>query len=304
MSLLHALAKLAPELPYKFKTVHVNHRLRGNESDADEQLVAKVSARYGFPVLGVRLMARGPKTGVEEWAREQRYTAFAQIARMQNAPVVLTAHTQDDQTETVLMHMLRGAGTGGLGGMPDWRKLDSGLVIGRPLLNVSKKEILAYLRRFKIPARIDRTNLDEKRVRNWLRHRVVPLFEKRFPEFSKRLASLASLVREDGLFWDRYIADVQARLFRPYRGGWLLDLPGLLRYSTAVQRRVLRRAAGSNLLSYDGVENWRRWMTSPPTSGRIWQLRKGWVVERLSKSKGSPTASLFWLGRHKRKRSP
>lgn len=303
MSLLHALSRLTSELPIKFNVVHVNHRLRGKESDLDEKFVADACARYNFPFLGVRLMARGPKTGVEEWAREQRYAAFAKIARMQNAPVVLTAHTQDDQAETVLMHLLRGAGTRGLGGMPDWRTLDSGLIVGRPFLAVSKKEILAYLRRFKIAVRTDRTNRDQKRVRNWLRHRVVPLFEKRFPEFSKRLASMASLVREEGVFWDRYIADVQSRVFRPYQKGWLLDLPGLLRYSTAVQRRVLRRAAGSNLLSFDGVENWRRWMTSPPTSGRIWQLRKGWVVERLSKSKGSPTTSLFWLGRHKRKRS-
>jgi tRNA(Ile)-lysidine synthase len=165
------------------------------------------------------------------------------------------------------------------------------------LLGLSRAEILAFLRSAGQAYRKDSTNDDIEFHRNWIRRRVVPLLESRAPGFQSRLASLAEIARDEESYWDDVLRRIEGRLLRRKAGGWLLDMRGLLRYSAAVQRRFLRRIAGQDLLTFTGLENLRRWMQSPPTNGRLWQLRKGWVVQRLSRSGGSPSSTIFWFGR-------
>ena len=124
---------------------------------------------------------------------------------------------------------------------------------------------------------------------------------KKSPGFKKRMQNLADMMMEEKLFWQQEIPLIQERLFKPFRSGRLLDLEGLLRYSAAVQRRVLRRSLGGDLLTFDAVERLREWMQSPPSGGRLWQLKQGWIVERLSKSSGFPSAKLFWFKQSKMK---
>jgi tRNA(Ile)-lysidine synthase len=232
---------------------------------------------------------------LEEVAREKRYKALAEMVRKNKGNLVITAHTLDDQVETILMNLLRGSGTDGLAGMSPVRTMAGGVRIGRPLLSITKQDVLQYLDRSGIAYRRDRSNQNEGFLRNWFRKWIIPKLEQRSPGFKKRMAQLADVVREEQLFWEDFMGQLKEQILENYRGGSLLDFKKLLSYPPAVQRRFLRHILGGDLMSFEAIENLRNWMGAPPTSGRLWQLRKGWIAERLSKSQGSPSTSLFWL---------
>jgi tRNA(Ile)-lysidine synthase len=194
------------------------------------------------------------------------------------------------------MNLIRGSGAQGLGGMSPvrvWKK--SGVMIGRPLLSVSKAELRHFLKKKRAGFRNDHSNKSTVFFRNWLRLRIVPALEKRAPGFQKRLANTATVLREEEAVWTALLDHMSTRFMKPYRGGQLLDFEGVLSYSAAAVRRFLRRAMGGDALDFDAVERLKTWMASPPNNGRIWQGRLGWVAERLSKSKGAPSTKLFWI---------
>ncbi|MCB4757261.1 MAG: hypothetical protein LHV69_09600 [Elusimicrobia bacterium] len=126
---------------------------------------------------------------------------------------------------------------------------------------------------------------------------MIPLLEARAPGFKERISRLSILVQDEEKFWDAFVDKIESKLAAKQGRGRLLDFKKLLSYPPAVQRRFLRRMVGDDVLTFKGVEGVRQWMSSPPTGGRVWQLRKGWMAERLSKSKGSPSAALFWIGK-------
>lgn len=297
MALVCALNKLKKQLfSYEFHLAHVNHRLRGNASEADARFVRDLARRLDWPYHEKAAPVKIKSGNLEETARVRRYDALSSMAKKAGARAVLVAHTQDDQVETILMNLLRGSGTVGLGGMSPvrlWPK--SELVIGRPFLFVSKRDIRAALKKEKIGFRVDASNKNSKFFRNWLRRDVVPVLEKRAPGFQARLANMAAVVRDEETVWNTLFDHMSHRFLRRHRGGHLLDFEGVLSYSAAAVRRFLRRIMGGDALDFDGVERLRLWMASPPSGGRIWQGRLGWVAERLSKSKGAPSTKLFWI---------
>ena len=292
---------MSPGIATEFEVAHVNHRLRGAASGADERFVRGLAKEIKWKCHVVACPVKPLKRGnLEETAREYRYDALTRIAIRRRCCAIFTAHTLDDQAETVIMNLLRGTGPDGLAGMAPVRLIAGTRVrLCRPLLGVSKSELMQWLRGSKSRFRIDASNQNPVFLRNWLRSRVVPAMEKRSPGFKHRLAALASLARDEKGFWQQETERVKKALLKPYKRGWLLDLGGLLSYSPAVQRRFLRRALGQNLLTFEAVERLREWMQSPPSGGRLWQLRRGWIVERLSKSKGSPSPQLFWFRQSK-----
>ncbi len=296
VALVRGLHLVRPFVGIQFEIAHVNHALRGKQSDEDERFVRRLAAELGWKFHAARCAIKLKTGNLEELARKKRYGALLSIAKKRRCAAVFTAHTLDDQTETVLMNLLRGAGPDGMAGMAPVRKMgQENIQLCRPLLGVSKKELLHWLAGFKSRYRKDASNRNTSFLRNWIRLRLVPLIEKKSPGFQERIGNLAALAIEEKRHWDKEMAALEQRLFRPYQGGRLLDLGGLLSYSPAVQRRFLRRALGKNLLTFEAVERLREWMQSPPTGGRLWQLRQGWIVERLSKSKGSPSPQLFWF---------
>lgn len=296
VALVHALNAIKNNLPYEFHLVHVNHRLRGRASDGDARFVRNLAQSLGWLYHEKSAPIRIKSGNLEETARVRRYDMFTQVAKKVGAHAVLTAHTQNDQIETILMNLLRGTGSVGLGGMSPvrpWQKSD--LLVGRPLLSVSKQEIREALKKGKLSYRSDASNENPKFLRNWLRKLIVPALEKRSPGFQERLGNMASVLRDEEAVWESLLDHMNNRLLRRYRGGHLLDFKGVLSYSPAAQRRFLRRLMGGETLEFEGVERLRRWMASPPSGGRIWQGRLGWVAERLSKSKGAPSTKLFWI---------
>ncbi len=177
MVLLHALAGLG----YQVQAAHVNYRLRGAESDADESLVTEVCAMRGWRLYKTSFdteeIARSSgATGIQELARSLRYEWFGRVLREQHIPAVATAHHSDDQAETILWHFIRGSGAAGLRGMLP----QNGNLI-RPLLEASRDEITAFAQARAIPYREDASNQSLKYSRNRIRHELIPLLESIHP---------------------------------------------------------------------------------------------------------------------------
>jgi tRNA(Ile)-lysidine synthase len=162
---------------------HLNHQMRGVESDADEAFVKQLCAG-GLQWRGTRIdvpeEARRRGTGLEETARTVRYEWLASVAAEVGAAWVATGHTADDQAETVLHRLLRGAGLRGLSGIPLRRPLTAGVELVRPLLSVRRGEVLCYLQSLGQDWREDRSNADLRHTRNRLRHELLPLLAEQY----------------------------------------------------------------------------------------------------------------------------
>lgn len=302
VALAVAAAEIARDAKAKIIIGHVNHRLRGRASTSDADFVRRLGRRLKVPV---RVFARpvGSASGnLEENAREARYAALFGLARRTGAQAVLTGHTLDDQAETLMMNVLRGCGTDGLGGMSALRRdPESGVLLARPFLGLAREDLKRFLGRRRMAHRTDATNNDPKFFRNYVRLKLFKMIERRAPGFRRRLAQLAELAGDEQAVWDRWTESGVKSIAAPGKRGLIIDGRKLRALPVALQRRVVRRAAGKDLLTFDGVEKLRTWMENPPSAGRLWQLRKGWIVERLSKSRGSPSSSMFSFRRSTRK---
>ena len=208
VALLHALLAMRdPAVPFRVTIAHLNHQLRGAESDADEAFTADLHARLtaaGVPALGLRLhridvgaTARAAGANLEATARRVRYEWLTDIAREAGARWVATGHTADDQAETVLHRLLRGTGLQGLRGIAARRELAPGVGLVRPLLQTTRAEIVAYLNQRGQPFREDSTNRDPAYTRNRIRTELLPHLAAQYnPAVSLVLARLAEQAEE------------------------------------------------------------------------------------------------------------
>jgi tRNA(Ile)-lysidine synthase len=199
VALLRAVHEL--RLPGKIVIAHLNHRLRGAESDADEAFVAQLAGSLGLPfvrtAVEVRERAEAESSNLEAMARTVRYEWLASVAREQGLDRIATGHTASDQAETVLLRLLRGAGFQGLRGIAGERTLEPGLVVLRPLRTVTRGEVLAYLDEIGQNARHDPSNDDASLRRNRIRHQLLPLLESDYnPAIARVLARLAEQAEE------------------------------------------------------------------------------------------------------------
>jgi len=165
--------------------IHVHHGLSPN-ADAWAEFCRSLCRQFGVPLKVVRVRVRRAGRGLEAAAREARYAAFGK----DKAQVIALAHNLDDQAETVLMNLLRGAGARGASGMPERARL-RGKVLVRPLLSTTRKEILAYARKHGLEWIEDESNADEALTRNFIRRSIGPLLEKKFPRWKESLGRAA-----------------------------------------------------------------------------------------------------------------
>jgi tRNA(Ile)-lysidine synthase len=180
---------------------HFNHRLRGSESDQDEEFVRELCQRLAVPVVvGYPPAAIRPAQGrgsLEQAARVARYRFLIGLAQEEGAGFILTAHTADDQAETILHRIIRGTGLRGLGGIPEKRQLGRHLVLLRPLLEIRREEILRFLSERQQPFREDTTNKDLHFLRNRIRLQLLPVLEREYhPGVRGALVRLGRLSRE------------------------------------------------------------------------------------------------------------
>jgi tRNA(Ile)-lysidine synthase len=253
--------------------VHVHHGLRGDEADADLAFVEELCARLEVPLHIVHAsvparIARAREAGqpetVEEAARNLRYDLFRQLIADGHANSILTAHTLDDQAETVLMKLLRGAWTEGLSGIHPVVLVPNATHPGRilrPLLGVRRAELVAFLELRNQPWRTDFSNADEAFTRNRIRHTVLPVLRAENPAIDQALANLAVLAREDEARWQSELSRILPQLLlpgKPVRGGGravstapgesaansvAIEIDRLRLLDPALRRRVVRAAA-------------------------------------------------------------
>jgi tRNA(Ile)-lysidine synthetase-like protein len=190
--LLDVLFFLSQKYDFKLYVAHINYHLRGKESDLDEKLVREMAAHYNFPCF-VFSQRKKMASGAEEALRDVRYAFFEKVRKKVGAHHIAVAHNQNDQAETLLMRLLRGAGLSGLSAM----RSKNGYII-RPLIETSRADIIQYLSTRRLVFREDKSNKDERYFRNRIRHTLIPFLEKNFqPQTVKLFSETALLLGED-----------------------------------------------------------------------------------------------------------
>ncbi len=212
MALLTLLTKMRAELGVVVSVVHFNHKLRREASDADEKFVTALAEKLGVTLhvghTDVAGKAKREKANLEDAARRARYGFFERLAEQGVVDVVATAHTMDDQAETVLGHILRGTGIAGLAGIHPV----AGHVV-RPLLSFRREQLRRFLRAKKQSWREDATNRDTARVRARMRKKLLPLLAKQFnPAVIEHVAGLAVRAREQAAFVEHLSRQLFERL--------------------------------------------------------------------------------------------
>lgn len=214
VALLSILHQLAPAWNFSLTVVHCNYGLRGAESDGDASFVAALCRRLELPChirrLTVDRSGTGESSSLQARAREARYRLFRDVVAELGTDRVALGHTADDQAETVLLRMLRGAGLRGLAGMPHIRES----LFVRPLLSRSRQEILAYLQAVGLSYRTDSSNAKSIYLRNRVRHELLPVMQSLAPAAARILARQADLLRDDDRLLDALAAHRLERTIR------------------------------------------------------------------------------------------
>ena len=296
VALLRLLLELRDELGVVLAAVHVNHQIRGAEADADQHFVAELAAKYNLPLhaLSADTPAHAAEhhLSLEAAARELRYEHFRRLLANGVLDKVATAHTLDDQAETVLLRLARGAGVTGLAGIyPKW-SVGSGrgpaalsAAIIRPLLETRRPELLSYLENLKQPWREDASNLDPRFARNRVRHKVLPLLESELnPRVTELLAETAEIARAEEHYWAAEVCRVLPQVWTAASGcgQGCLQIAQLHRHPLALQRRLVRAAAESLglRLEFRHVEEVLARAQATPGSDKQAMLPEGWRVVR------------------------
>ena len=242
--------------------VHVNHGLRGAASDGDEAFVRALCCERNVPLLCYR--AQPPEHPGEDWARRARYGFFREAMAQSGAEALTLAHHRDDQAETLLLHLMRGAGLTGLTAMAEDAVVD-GMRILRPLLGMTRAELQAALQDAGQPWREDDSNRDTRYLRNAVRHELLPLMERLSPGCGGRMAATAALLREEDTVLDALCGGFLEK--HPCRE---LPLARLLEQPEGLRKRILRawwqREAG---------EDWEERCLSLPQTAALTSLMEG-----------------------------
>ncbi|MRR34856.1 tRNA lysidine(34) synthetase TilS [bacterium] len=241
VALLDILASLE-YLRLKLVVAHLNHGLRGAESDGDAAFVAELARRYDLPfeseTVDVREIGRVRGLSLEEAGRAARYEWFDELADKHGARRVALGHHADDQAETFLLRLLRGAGTTGLRGM---RPLAAGRYV-RPLLGLSRAEIVAYLELRRISWRNDSSNGNTDFLRNRIRHECLPYLASYNPAITERLNSAAEILAADETVLENLTDQVFGRLCAQDSSDVVLNIPRARVELPGVRFRLYRRA--------------------------------------------------------------
>jgi tRNA(Ile)-lysidine synthase len=304
VALLQILYNLKDDLAVHLEVAHVEHGIRGEEAKNDAAFVEDRAKRLGLPfhlketnIPGLR--SRIGKGNLEELARRKRYQFFLEVAERRGLNKIATAHTEDDQAETVLMWLLRGSGRRGLGGIApsltvhiDGADSSKHVTIVRPMLGVRKEEIIQFLRGKKLEFCCDRSNLDTAYLRNWLRHDLLPRLKQRGDSrLSSRLAQTAEVLRDEADYLEML---AQEELDRICTNEESVSRTGFLRHPRAMQRQLLRlwiRRVRGHLrgLDFDHIETVLRMISGGPPQSRVtipggWELTREYEELRLLKA--------------------
>lgn len=287
IAMLHLLHSLAPELGLRLTVAHLHHGLRGADADTDAAFVREAARRLNCPGVfaraDIRRRARRQHVSLEMAGRAARYDFLVKTARRLHCDAVATAHTADDHVETMLLKLARGAGPQGLCGISRLAE-HRGVSIIRPLRDIWRRELLAYLRRRRLGWREDASNADTAFLRNRVRHAVLPMLMRQLnPRLRQALWRTGEIMEQE----NAWLAELAGPIYRQCR------LPGqtpilncdlLKAYPLAARRRVLRlwlAEAGipPEALNFEAVQRLEKLLPAG-RSGRAAHLPGGFCVRR------------------------
>jgi tRNA(Ile)-lysidine synthase len=260
--LLHILAGLQEKLEITVHVAHLNHMLRGAESDGDARYVSRLAKKLGLSATienrDVKAYQVTHRLSLEDAARQVRYRFFAEVAREVGASRVAVGHTSDDQAETILMHLVRGAGPTGLLGMRPltiWTSPGlAGLTVIRPLLAVSRDETRTYCREHRLTPREDSSNLSLSPFRNRIRRELLPMVRGYNPRIGEALIRNSDTLAADLSFLEEYVSEVWPKVASEENGAIVLDRKSVVALHPAVQRHLLRRVTREVLGDLEDIE--------------------------------------------------
>jgi tRNA(Ile)-lysidine synthase len=260
--LLHILVSLKDKLGIRLHVAHLDHQLRGSESEADARYVAYLAHRLGIPATiekrDVKSYQKKHRISLEEAAREVRYRFLADTASDVGANCIATGHTLDDHIETILMHLVRGTGIRGLVGLKpssQWKLDGNRITIVRPLLEVSRQETADYCHHHQLTPREDASNLSLSPLRNRIRQQLLPLLKSYNPGVVQALLRTATIATDEVRFWDEEMARLWPAVVREQEGVVILDKDGFKALLPALKRHLLRAAIEELLGSLKDIES-------------------------------------------------
>lgn len=315
VALLRALDARSAELGLVLHAAHLHHGLRGQEADADLVFCRELAATLGIPFHEARVdtaaeARANPGSGktaetIEEAARRLRYAWFRDLMASEELDAVATAHTLDDQAETVLARFLRGAWTEGLAGIHPILEYAEGRIL-RPLLATTRAQVEEFLRALGQTWREDSSNRRLTYTRNRIRHQLLPLLETWNPRLREHMAQMATLALDEEAWWSEELKRTAPQLVLegvPVRGGGraagpgiAIDVTRLAALAPAVQRRLLREAAGrlKAALDFQATEALRK-LALEGRAGQKLRPTPGLFAERTARElrlmAGAPPAS-------------
>ena len=299
VALLHSLQGIKTEnLKSEISVAHLNHGIRTEAAD-DARFVENLCRKLNIPFYSatVDIPKIAAVTGVspEMAARDARYRFFAETAENAGVSAVATAHTLDDQAETLLLKLCRGAGSAGLDGIADSTEIH-GLKVIRPMLTASRSDVENFLKENNISWREDATNSDTKLKRNYIRHEILPLLEQNLnPRIKEALARTCSIMAEDNCFMEQQA--LQAFSSATANSAANLKVEPLQQMPPAIRRRVLRQwliinGFTADKMRFDVIERITAMILSPCGSAAVTasadiEVRREYDLLRFSENKHS-----------------
>ncbi len=275
VALLHALHELSTRLDITLGVVHLDHQLRGPESDQDREFVTELARKLEMEAdlrsFAVAAEARAAGDNLEQAARKIRYEYFRSLVDGGRYDKIAVGHTRSDQAETVLFRLLRGSGGAGLAAV----RPVLGERIIRPLIQTTREDVVAYLARHGYEYRLDSSNLDTSRARNRLRHELLPQLQRDWnPNIINTLANMAEWSRAEEEDWAERLSALAPKHLIGADGALSFDVDLLRPLSLAATRRLMRHAIeqvrGDLLgIDFDHVESLRRLTEEGRGSGQL-----------------------------------
>lgn len=221
---------------------HINHKLRGVDSDLDEKFVRTISQKLKIPLYvireDIRKLSNENKKSIEEVGREVRFSFFNKILKVENFNKIALGHNLDDNVETILINFIKGSGTKGLIGIPE--KRDN---IIHPIINIKKEEILKFLEENKIEYRVDKTNFEIDFLRNKVRNYLLPIIEKEFNKnFKEKILSLSNILKVEDRFLDNLVENIKNDLIEFEDDFIKIDNKKFQKLDLSLKRRLIRHA--------------------------------------------------------------
>ncbi len=298
MFLLQALQDIKAQYKLELRIAHLNHQLR--ESAWEEaDFVKEQAERFGIPCTieekDVRSYAEAHKLSLEEAAREVRYDFLERIAKEFSMNKIATGHTLSDEVETFILRVARGTGGRGLLLIPPKRIVQSSefrvqsLKVIRPLIEITREEVIQFLESKKIVYQIDESNYDIRYKRNFVRHRIVPLLLELAPQFPRQVMRLREILGEEEELLEKLAEERLKRIqkFKSSKGELVLDLEGFLETPVAIKRRILRE-------TYMRITNYESQITNYPSFDEIEN-----AIRYIENSKGGKKFNLCRIDIHK-----